>query len=97
MAKILSDQFKSVFSVEDGLEPVFEDRTQHVCSEEGIVLKSDIKARLNRMDCTKSPGRDMVSLYVLKNCSEELSGVLEIIYKKSLAEEEIPVEWRNQI
>ena len=51
-----------------------------MCSEEGIVLKSDIQARLNRMDCSKSPGRDVVSLYVLKNFSEELSGVLEINY-----------------
>ena len=95
MAKILSDQFESVFSVENGFEPVFEERTQYVCSEEGIVLKSDIKARLNRMDCVKSPGRNMVSLYFLKNCSEELSGVLEIIYKKSLAEGEIPDELRE--
>ena len=52
------------------------------------MVKSDIMNRLNRLDCTKSPGRDMISINVLKNCSAELSGVLEIIYNKSLSEEE---------
>ena len=36
-----------------------------------------------------------MSQHVLKNCSEQLSGVLEIIFSKSLIEGEIPNEWRE--
>ncbi|RNA04644.1 hypothetical protein BpHYR1_049817 [Brachionus plicatilis] len=34
MAEILSCQFESVFSLDDGNEPIFENRTKHLCSEE---------------------------------------------------------------
>ncbi len=37
MAEILSCQFESVFSLDDGNEPIFENRTEHLCSEEGII------------------------------------------------------------
>ncbi|RNA35743.1 RNA-directed DNA polymerase from mobile element jockey-like [Brachionus plicatilis] len=34
MAEILSCQFESIFSFDDGSEPIFENRTKHLCSEE---------------------------------------------------------------
>jgi len=43
----LRDQFESVYSEDDGIKPFFENITQQVYSEEGIVLKSDIQARLS--------------------------------------------------
>ena len=95
MAEILSCQFESVFSLDDGNEPIFENRTEHLCSEEGIISRSDLLARLNRLDCNKAPGRDKVSQHILKNCSVELSVALEIIFNKSLSEGEIPDEWRE--
>ena len=42
MAEILSNQFESVFSLADGNEPIFENRTEHLCSEEGIISKFNL-------------------------------------------------------
>ena len=95
MAEILKEQFESVFSVDDGSEPVFENRTDQVCGDEGIISKGDIIIRLNNLDCDKSAGVDKVTQNVLKNCSEQLSGALEIIFYKSITEGEIPDEWRE--
>ena len=41
-AEILSNQFESVFSLADGNEPIFENRTEHLCSEEGIISKFNL-------------------------------------------------------
>ena len=95
MAELLKEQFESVFSVDDGCEPVFENRTEQVCSAEELVCRSDIIKRLNKLNSDKAPGIDKVAQSVLKNCSEQLSGALEIIFNKSIAEGEIPEEWRN--
>jgi hypothetical protein len=95
IAEILNDQFESVFSVDDGTEPVFENRTEFVCDEEEIINRTEILNRLKKLDCNKAPGGDKIPQYVLKNCSEELSGALEIIFSRSLIEGEIPDEWRE--
>ena len=95
IAEILNEHFESVFSVDDGIEPVFSNRTEHVCDENGLISRVDIRTRLNRLDCNKAPGRDKLSQHILKNCSEQLSFVLEIIFGRSLVEGEIPDEWRE--
>ena len=95
MSEILSMQFESVFSVDDGSEPFFGNRTEFVCPEEELIIRQDIIDRLNNLNCAKAPGRDQVAQYVLKNCSEELSYALDIIFKRSLEEGEIPNEWRE--
>jgi len=95
MAEIISNQFESVFSMENGNEPIFENRTKYLCSEESIISRCDLLARLNRLDCSKVPGRIKVSQHILKNCSVEISVALEIIFNKSLNEGEIPDEWRE--
>ncbi len=81
--------------MDDGLEPNFENRTQFICSGEGIICRSDIINRLKKLDCNKAPGGDKLTQHVLKNCSESLSGALEIIFEKSLSEGEVPNEWRE--
>ena len=53
IAGILNDQFESVFSVDDGIEPVFANRTEFICSDES---RSDIILRLEKLDCNKAPG-----------------------------------------
>ena len=95
ISEILNAQFESVFSVDNGTIPVFGYRTEFVCSDENIIRRADIIERLNKLDCTKSAGNDMVSQNVLKNCSEELSCALEIIFNKSIIEGDIPEQWRE--
>ena len=50
-----------MFSVDDGIEPVFSNRTEHVCDENGLISRVDIRTRLNRLDCNKAPGRDKLT------------------------------------
>ena len=95
IAGILNDQFESVFSVDDGIEPVFANRTEFICSDESIISRSDIILRLEKLDCNKAPGGDNITQHVLKNCSESLSCALEIIFGKSLIEGDVPNEWRE--
>jgi len=95
MAEIISNQFASVFSMDDGNEPIFENRTEYLCSEEGIISRCDLLERLNRLDCSKAPGRDKVSQHILKNFSVEILVPLEFIFNKSLNEGEISDEWRE--
>ena len=42
IVEILNDQFESVFSKDDGLEPVFEERTEFVCVDINIISRADI-------------------------------------------------------
>ena len=95
MTEILNDQFESVFSLDDGKDPVFVARTEKVCDVIGLIKREDIEARLNKLDCNKAPGRDKISQFVLKNCAEQLSVALEIIFSRSLLEGEIPDAWRG--
>ena len=74
MAAILKNQFESVFSVDDDDSvPVFENRTEHVCSNERLISRVDIANRLKSLDPDKSAGVDKVTQRVLKNCSGQLS------------------------
>jgi hypothetical protein len=95
MAEILKEQFESVFSRDDGSEPIFQTRTDHVCCDEDLISKGDIINRLNNLDSDKSAGVDKVTQHVLKNCSTQISGALEIIFNKSIIEGETPDEWRE--
>ena len=55
-----------MFSVDDGNEPFFSNRSEYVCDEKGLISRVDIRTRLNKLDCNKAPGRDKVSQYILK-------------------------------
>ena len=81
--------------MDDGSAPVFANRTEYVCSGEGLISRVDIVLRLKSLDPDKSAGVDNVTQQVLKNCAEQLAGVLEIIYEKSSSEGVIPDEWRE--
>ena len=95
IANILNEQFESVFSVDDGLDTFFENRTNFICCEEELIKRKNIIERLDKLDCNKSSGADGISQFVLKNCSNQISVALEIIFKKSFNESEIPEQWRE--
>ena len=50
IADILKKQFESVFSTDDGRVPVFANRTEHACSSDDLISRSDILNRLNKLD-----------------------------------------------
>ena len=100
MAEILNNHFQSVFTKDCNTNtntPNFQKKTNKILNVDPAELfkVDDIKCRLNKLDCSKSSGRDEVSPHVLKNCLEPISLVLCILFQKSYIESEIPKEWRE--
>ena len=97
IASILNRQFKSVFIVDDKNEmPVFNKRSNMVfeVDVEAMFGLDRIEERLGRLEEAKAMGRDKVSPMVLKSWAKEWAKALQIIFKKSYNESEVPEEWR---
>ena len=50
---------------------------------------------LDRLNIHKAPGLDGLNARVLKECSNEISLILALIFNESLARGDVPDEWRQ--
>ena len=50
---------------------------------------------LDRLNVHKAPGPDGLNVRVLKDCSNEISPILALIFNESLAQSNVPDEWRQ--
>ena len=50
---------------------------------------------LDGLNVHKAPGQDGLNARVLKECSNEISPILALIFDKSLAQGDVPDEWRQ--
>ena len=50
---------------------------------------------LDRLNIHKAPGLDVLNARVLKECSDEISPILALIFDESLARGNVPDEWRQ--
>ena len=50
---------------------------------------------LDRLNVHKASGPDVLNARVLKECSNEISPILALIYNESLARGEVPDEWQQ--
>ena len=50
---------------------------------------------LDGLNIHKAPGPDGLNTSVLKECSNEISPILALIFNKSLARDDVPDEWRQ--
>ena len=95
-ADILNRQYQSVFTHEDPNIPVpdpdgdpYPDMQQITVTDEGV------RKLLQKSNPRKASGPDMVPARFLKECSEELSPILTIIFNKSLQTGTVPDEWKK--
>ena len=50
---------------------------------------------LDGLNIHKAPGPDGLNTRVLKECSNEISPILALIFNESLARDDVPDEWRQ--
>ena len=97
-AEALNKQFKSVFTHED----IVNIPTMATSSDTGnsFPIMSDITFSLNgiqqalcNLQVNKASGPDRIPPYILKNCAEEISPVLKVIFTKSFTTGILPKDW----
>ena len=52
-----------------------------------------IQHQLSLLDTNKARGPDNISPYILKNCANEVSSVLQVIFTQSLDTGMLPSDW----
>ena len=94
-AEILSKFFTSTFTREslDNI-PEFQDR-EFVTSLDDVKIDANIvREKLYNLNPSKATGPDGLPPRVLKEAATEISVPLSIIFKKSLSEGKLPVDWK---
>ena len=93
-AAALSDQFQSVFTLEDTSNIPKLDDNSFVTPMPAISFStSGIQTLLHNLDPNKAQGPDKIAPFVLKNCAAEIAPILEIIFKQSLNSGVLPSDW----
>ena len=92
-AKILIEQFKSVFTPKnDRPLPEMEEKFQSPLPELKITKEGVEKLLLN-VNTSKSSGPDNIPNIVLKSCAKELAPSMTLIFQKSINSGELPEDW----
>ena len=98
MVELLSDQFKSVYTIEDNsgiavLQTQY--LTEEIMEEMGDIGSDLVREYLKRVKPNKAEGPDEIYARILKECEKELSIPLAIIFSKSLNDSQIPFDWKR--
>ncbi len=93
-AQILSDQFQSFFTQDDGKRPTLAGTSYPSMPEISIHVAS-IEKMLRQLKPTKSSRPDALPNRVLRELAPELSPVLTTIFQQSLDTRELPEDWRK--
>ena len=94
MAEIMNEHFQGVFTRErEGNEN--HQVTSSPPMEDIEVTRQEIMNLMKNLDVRKSHGPDKISNWILKECSEELVGVIMELVKCSLKEGKIPTDWKR--
>jgi len=96
MAETINDFFVTVFTRED-TTAMPEPKLRKVRSKlkKCWVSTAAVKAKIKELRPTSAPGPDGITPKILKNCIEEISPVLAVIYRKSMLTGSVPEEWRQ--
>nr|XP_047129365.1 uncharacterized protein LOC124809347 [Hydra vulgaris] len=97
IANILNENFHSVFFIEDPTNfPNIALKTSKTLELDidSIITQDIVRIKLSELNVNKALGADGVSSYVLKKCQNSFCKPLELLFKKSLQEEQIPLIWK---
>ena len=59
------------------------------------MIKKGVAKLLDGFNVHKAPGPDGLNARVLKECSAQISPILALIYNESLAQGNVPDDWRH--
>ena len=95
-ANICNRQFQSsAFTREDDSDLPSKGASPFSSMEDITVDPKGVAKLLGGLNVHKASGPDGLNARVLKECSNEISPILALIYSESLAQGEVPDEWRQ--
>ena len=94
-ANICNRQFQSAFTREDDSDPHSKGASPFSSMGDITVDPKGVTKLLDGLNVHKASGPDGLNARVLKECSNEISPILALIYNESLARGEVPDEWRQ--
>ena len=94
-ANICNKQFQSAFTRETDSEIPSKGTSPFTAMGEITVDPKGVLKLLNGLKVHKAPGPDGLSARVLKECSSEIAPILAYIYNESLAQGNVPDDWRQ--
>ena len=93
-ASTLSNQFQSVFTIEDHNSVPSLHSIHHISAMPAISISTKgICNLLCNLDASKAMGPDRISPYILKYCAAEISPILQLIFTQSLDTGQLPSDW----
>ena len=94
ISEILSDQFASVFSQDDGSIPHIAG-PQNPEIDDIVFTSNGITKLLKNLNIKKASGPDEVSARILNKCANEISDALVLLFSASIHQGTMPDEWRH--
>ena len=94
-ADICNRQFQSAFTREDDSDPPSKGASPFSSMGEITVDPKGVANLLDGLNVHKAPGPDGLNARVLKECSTQISPILALIYNESLAQGNVPDDWRH--
>ena len=93
IAQEMNLYFSSVFTHEQSDLPEFDnmiyDNLSHI-----LCTSSEVEKHLKALNIHKSPGPDLISPHILKECALELSTSLCVLFNKSFSTGMLPADWK---
>ena len=96
-ANVLNDFFTSVYTKEpDEVLPEFEDKLDEIGHVTDVnITEEKVRSKLKQLKENKSPGPDSTHPRVLKECCDECAKPLCLLFRKSLDERNLPLDWKE--
>ena len=93
-ASTLSNQFQSVFTIEDQSSVPSLDSIDYISTMPVVSITTrGIENLLGNLDPSKAMGPDKILLYILKYCAAKISPILQLIFTQSLNTGQLPSDW----
>jgi hypothetical protein len=96
MAEELNRCFSDVFTREDVNNlPEARQHSTRTRLTNTFITAQKVRQKIKNLKPTGAAGPDGISTKLLQNCVDEISPVLAVIYRKSLATGSVPAEWKT--
>ena len=93
--KICNRQFHSAFTPKGDADPPSKGASPFSSMGDITIDQKGVAKPLDGLNVHKAPGTDGLNAGVLKECSNEISPILALIFNEALAQGDVPYEWRQ--
>ena len=94
-ARILNSQYSSVFSEEDARNSPSMGRSPFPDMPRIKVSLNGVKCLLCKLNPKKAIGPDLVPTRILRDYSDDISPMFQVIFQQSLDSGDVPLDWKT--